>query len=309
MANSYDSLYEKLAPALTQLENKRLELKKKGTSTGLIAGGVCVLTGIIITVWTGGYSFGFYISLIIGIIVLVGCIHVQSKELSRYYKRDIIATIIQSLCENSSFIPESGISEQQFISSGLFHTSPDRYSSEDMITGQAGKTSFACSEIVAEERQVSTDSKGNRTERWVDIFKGFFFIADFQKDFRGKTVVYRNAWLKLNFRNERVKLENPEFEKKFDVYSTDQVEARFLLTPGMMEKLLELDRKFPGKITLSFYNSNVIIAIPDNTDHFEASIWSSQLRNNSLKQEYDTLSALIGIIDDLNLNLRIWTKE
>lgn len=309
MANSYDSLYEKLTPALTQLENKRLELKKKGTNAGLVAGGICILIGIIITVWTGGNSFGFYISLIIGIIILVGCIHGQSKELSQYYKRDIIATIINSLCENSSFIPENGISEQQFMSSGLFNTSPDRYSSEDMITGQVGKTSFACSEIVAEERRVSTDSKGHRTERWVDIFKGFFFIADFQKDFQGQTVVYRNSWIKLNFRNQRVKLENPEFEKKFDVYSTDQVEARYLLTPGMMEKLLELDRKFPGKITLSFYNSNVIIAIPDSTDHFKASIWSSQLRNNSLKQEYDTLSALIGIVDDLNLNLRIWTKE
>lgn len=309
MANSYDSIYEKLTPALTQLENKRLELKKKGTDAGLVAGGICTLIGIIITVWTGGNSLGFYISLILGVIILVGCIHGQSKELSRYYKKDIIATLISSLCENSSFIPESGISEQQFMGCGLFHTSPDRYHSEDMITGQVGKTAFACSEIVAEEKRVTTNSKGQPSEHWVDIFKGFFFIADFQKDFRGQTVVYRNSWLKLNFRNQRVKLENPEFEKKFDVYSTDQVEARYLLTPGMMEKLLELDRKFPGKITLSFYNSNVIIAIPDNTDHFEASIWSSQLRNNSLKQEYDTLSALIGIIDDLNLNVRIWTKE
>ena len=309
MANSYDSIYEKLTPALTQLENKRLELKKKGTNAGLVAGGICTLIGIIITVWTGGNSLGFYISLILGVIILVGCIHGQSKELSRYYKKDIIATIISSLCENSSFIPESGISEQQFMSCGLFHTSPDRYHSEDMITGQVGKTVFACSEIVAEEKRVTTNSKGQRSEHWVDIFKGFFFIADFQKDFQGQTVVYRNSWLKLNFKNQRVKLENPEFEKKFDVYSTDQVEARYLLTPGMMEKLLELDRKFPGKITLSFYNSNVIIAIPDNTDHFETSIWNSQLRNNSLKQEYNTLSALFGITDDLNLNLRIWTKE
>ena len=70
-----------------------------------------------------------------------------------------------------------------------------------------------------------------------------------------------------------------------------------------------LDRKFPGKITVSFYNSNIIIAIPDRTDHFETSIWRSQLHNNSLKQEYDTLSALTGIVNDLNLNLRIWSKE
>jgi hypothetical protein len=39
---------------------------------------------------------------------------------------------------------------------------------------------------------------------------------------------------------DRVKLENQEFEKIFDVQSKDEVEARRLLTPKMMEKLVEL---------------------------------------------------------------------
>lgn len=171
------------------------------------------------------------------------------------------------------------------------------------------KTSFICSEIIAEEKRVTTDSKGRRQEHWIDIFRGFFFIADFNKNFQGQTVVFRNSWFKLNLGKQRVKLENPNFEKQFDVFSTDQVEARYILTPNLMERLLELDSRFPGKITVSFRDSSVIIAIPDQTNHFETNIWECQLNTDKLKREFGTLVNLFQIIHDLNLNLRIWTKD
>ena len=66
--------------------------------------------------------------------------------------------------------------------------------------------------------------------------KGFFFIADFQKDFQGHTTILRNSLFKLSSSGSRVKLENPDFEKTFDVYSTDQIEARYLLSPSRSEE-------------------------------------------------------------------------
>lgn len=309
MSPDFNTIHESLRPVLTQLEDRRQKLKVKGTHTGLIAGGICCLIGIIISIATGFNGIGIIISLVVGVIILVTCINGQSKELSAYYKKDIIAKIVSGLCEDSVFQPDQGIPEQLFMTSNLFSTSPDRYHSEDLISGKIGNTSFVCSEIVAEKKQITTDSKGRRSEHWIDIFRGFFFIADFQKNFKGQTVVYRNSWFKWSSGGQRVKLENPGFEKSFDTYSTDQVEARYLLSLSMMEKLLELDRKFPGKITLSFMNSHLVIAIPDSRDHFEANIWNSQIHNTSLKQEFDTLISLFGIINDLNLNLRIWTKE
>jgi hypothetical protein len=44
-----------------------------------------------------------------------------------------------------------------------------------------------------------------------------------------------------------VKLEDPVFEKAFEVYSTDQIEARFILTPDFMERLIGLERTFKGR--------------------------------------------------------------
>lgn len=305
METDFDNIYARLRPVMEQLESQRRELKAKGNRNGMIAGGIVFLLGLFIS---GGDSTGILVSAVIAGIIWYSCISSKSAPLCAFYKQHVISAIVSQLCENASFQPEKGISEQTFRASRLF-TSPDRYHSEDLISGKIDKTAFCCAEIVAEEKRTTTDSKGRQQIRWIDIFRGFFFIADFQKDFQGQTIIYRNSWIKLNPRKQRVKLENPEFEKSFDTYSTDQVEARYLLSPSFMERLLELDRKFPGKITVSFLNSSVIIAIPDSKNHFETSIWQSQLRNDSVRREFFTLATLFHIVHDLNLNLRIWTKE
>ena len=137
----------------------------------------------------------------------------------------------------------------------------------------------------------------------------FFFIADFQKDFQGHTTILRNSLFKLSSSGSRVKLENPDFEKTFDVYSTDQIEARYLLSPSMMERLLALDREFNRNITISFRDSNILIAIPESRNHFEASIWKPMDDLSQLKNDFSMIHALVSIVEDLNLNTRIWSKK
>lgn len=309
MEQNFQDIYEQLQSRIRQAEDKRLQLKAKGTKNGLIAGGITLVAGVVVSLIIGGGWPGILIACILGLIVLFSCIQSKSGELCAYYKENIISSIISYLCQEASYRPESGIAESVFMNSRLFSTSPDRYRSEDLICGKIDKTSFICSEIIAEEKRVTTDSKGRRQEHWIDIFRGFFFIADFNKNFQSQTVVFRNSWFKLNLGKQRVKLENPNFEKQFDVFSTDQVEARYILTPNLMERLLELDSRFPGKITVSFRDSSVIIAIPDQTNHFETNIWECQLNTDKLKREFGTLVNLFQIIHDLNLNLRIWTKD
>lgn len=59
-------------------------------------------------------------------------------------------------------------------------------------------------------------------------------------------------------------MESPDFEKVFDVFSTNQIEARYLITPSMMERMLKLDSNFKKGITISFRNSTILVAIPDS---------------------------------------------
>ena len=60
---------------------------------------------------------------------------------------------------------------------------------------------------------------------------------------------------------EKVSLESTQFEDQFDVYSTDQVEARYLLTPEFMDRLLQSKYKFGVKPYLAFAEGQIFLAL------------------------------------------------
>jgi hypothetical protein len=72
-----------------------------------------------------------------------------------------------------------------------------------------------------------------------------------------------------------VKLESVEFENKFVVYSNDQVEARYILTPSFMERLVKLQDLMGDNTSYSFVNTNVYVAVPIDEDLFEPSIFAA----------------------------------
>ena len=74
---------------------------------------------------------------------------------------------------------------------------------------------------------------------------------------------------------QTVKLESTNFEKRFNVFSKNQVEARYLLTPTFIEKFTRLYTAFgTNKAKCSFYkdfsgNDRIMFAISTNRDLFE----------------------------------------
>jgi len=298
---SFEQLIERLAPTLQELEEQRKELKKKANKKILRWSGVLLIIAII-------FSFSIPIEsvLIIGALLLFVIFATittsTAKPLQQFYKKQVISNMVECLLEKGHYDPDAGISESAFNQSNLF-TRPDRYSTEDRISGIIDKTSFCFAEVHAEEKH--TNSKGKT--RWETIFKGLMFIADFHKNFSGQTIVCRDSFIRI--RKGRVKLENTDFEGRFDVFSSDQVEARYLLSPSMMERIIDLDEKFGGGIVISFSNSKVMIAIKNSTNHFECNLWKNIDYMEILRREYDLIISMIGIVDELNLNTRIWSKE
>ena len=146
-------------------------------------------------------------------------------------------------------------------------------------------------------------------------------MGDFNKHFKGRTVVLPDTAEKLfgglgklfqswNIgRGELVKLEDPEFEKEFAVYGNDQVEARYILSTSLMKRIVDFKRKTGKKIFLSFVGSRVFVAVSFRKDLFEPKVFSTVLAFEPIQEYFEDLQLAIGIVDDLNLNLRIWTKE
>lgn len=101
--------------------------------------------------------------------------------------------------------------------------------------------------------------------------------------------------------------ENPDFKREFIVKSSDQVEARYLITPSMMERLIEMKRRF-GDYRLSFVNGRIWIALPGWRNFLSPDI-KRPIDRTQAEMIYERLSSIIGIVDGLDLNIRIWTKR
>lgn len=102
-----------------------------------------------------------------------------------------------------------------------------------------------------------------------------------------------------------VELENGEFEKHYKVTSTDPVEARFILSPTFMEKILELKKLKNCELQFSFINSHVFIALPHNVDFFDSSFNLDKF-HESIEVSVKELNSILEIIDVLDLDSKVW---
>jgi Protein of unknown function (DUF3137) len=153
------------------------------------------------------------------------------------------------------------------------------------------------------------------------VFKGLFFVGDFNKYFQGQTLVvpdHTERYLgslaqdlqALNTqRGQLVKLEDPEFEKLFAVYSTDQIEARYILSTSLMQHLVDFTKKSRRDTFVSFINDKIYIAIKYDEDLFEPKLFKTMIDFEPIREYFETLQLMMGVVEELNLNRRIWTKS
>lgn len=300
-----------------------LEIQRKHISSTKLKGWGAILLGVI-CLFAGISLVGLIIGLIIGgAIIIYGAIILSkiTTEAANYkgrFKNEVIGSILRSVDPSLNISPDEGISEAEFRSSQLFSASPDRYFTEDLITGKIDKTSFHFAEVHAEYK-TETQTKNGRQTHWHDIIKGIIFVGDFNKHFKGVTIVRPKdfssslgAWFSKNIYSfgdkNVVELENDTFNKNFIVYSNDQIEARYILTPSLMERIGALNQRSSHTVSLSFINANMYIAFPLTTNYFEPPIFTTLLKPNILESDLSVLSFMYDIVHELDLNTRIWTK-
>lgn len=174
----------------------------------------------------------------------------------------------------------------------------DRSSFEDRLTGERHGLPFEFFEAHLERKQTTTDSRGRTRTTWVTVFRGQCLIVDFPKPFEGVTKVFRDAGVfnalaglgqKWGAKLDRVRLEDPEFERAFEVYGSDQIEARFLLTPDFMQRLVDLEAAFSGKRLRCALAGGEMLTAVEGRNHFEP---------GSMRRPLDDADRVGAIVDD-----------
>jgi hypothetical protein len=75
----------------------------------------------------------------------------------------------------------------------------------------------------------------------------------------------------------------------------------------MMERLMALKRRF-GTFRLSFTGGRIRIALPGWYNYLAPDI-KRPIDRSQVKVIYEKLAMIIGIVEYLDLNTRIWTKR
>jgi len=156
---------------------------------------------------------------------------------------------------------------------------------------------------------VTRDRKGR--SRRIQVFNGLLVEFDFYKNFKSTTVITRdftklgNLLGGLNKRGKRVRLESVNFERLFEVYSTDQVEARYLLTPAFMERVCSLSATVGhGNLQMAFHKGSLYMAIRKKEDCFEGGEALNNLATPELARKIITeLAQIYDIVQILKLDM------
>lgn len=168
------------------------------------------------------------------------------------------------------------------------------------------------------ECHLTTTSDTGKSRRSVTNFRGLVITLDVPKRFTGHTVVKRDKgavgnWFGKQFSSALapVKLEDPRFEHRYEVYGTDQIDARYLLNPAFMERLVELEDLFAQhqggrcNIQCAFKDAKLQFVIPSNKQWFSTgSIFAPANFIDEINQILKEMDQLFAIIDVLKLDDR-----
>ncbi len=311
-----DFFYENIYPNLKLLEKKRLKIY---LSLKKIAIGLFIFISIVF------YSLIDIFPNIIDLLIVCLIFYfgfftfIYKMKVNGYtslFKDQVIEKLVEFVGGDLIYNKLGTINKYEYKTSSLFPQKIDRYRGDDLVVGKVDGVDIRFSEIHSEVKK-----KGNKGEEyWQSIFKGLFFIADFNKNFNGKTIIipdnsekflgsFSHFFQSFSSRGELIMMDNLEFEKEFIVYSDDQIEARYILSHSLMSSILEYKKILNKNIYISFVNSNIYIAISFKEKLFEPKIYKKVTNFDEIKFYFQILSLTTDIVKYLNLNRKIWSKR
>jgi len=309
--------YESIYPKVLNLELERLVVVKKILKLRWILGTILAIGSLFVFIFNTLMDSITYICSL-GIFIFMIYLFFQNLFSKRYvsgFKDEVLAKIIKFLDPNLTFDKLLYISSFDYQKSHIFKKKFDRYNGNDLVSGVIDQTKILFSDLHTEYKV-----QGEKKVEWVTIFKGIFFIADFNKEINGELFVLPDKITKnlghiASFfqgynkkHGDLAKMDNPEFEKNFVVYTSNQITARYILTHSMMERILRLKKQVGVEIYLSFIGTKIYIAIAYNEDKFEADPFKSLKNFIPIRNYVETLTLLLSIIDDFKLNDRLWSR-
>ena len=185
----------------------------------------------------------------------------------------------------------------------------DKSKYDDVFVGIHNDVKYGILE--GEFSRVVNTRKGKSNER---VFNGVVIKLKMNKNFSGNTVIDQSKFAQIfqyvGFDKSgltKTSLEDVEFNKMYEVYTDDEVEARYLITPSFMQRLKAMKVAFnANKVRCSFYKNYLLVGLFTSKDLF--SICSLFKPIDDPKQffaMYEEIVSIIKLIDHFKLDQKI----
>lgn len=312
--SDFEAFYQsQMLPALTEMENVRAKYLRRFwllmSIIFIFAPAIITLCLFILTHNNVDYSSslkqidpGFYL---IGIVILIMILRSPFSSYREKMKKRTMHDF-SNFFGNFKYCYQQTIDERILQKSKLF-SAFNRHSGDDYFCG-----SYKNVGITISEEEMVLVTRTRKGEVRSTVFDGILIMLDMNKKFKGQTVVLKD-WGIFNFLHmlfkgmETVRLEDIRFEKYFQVYSDNQIEARYILTTAFMERILKLKKAYHGKkIQLSFFDNQLLIAISTSQNMFEtSSLFFSNLDRKKIDEVFEQFYGVLSVIDILKLNQKL----
>ena len=177
---------------------------------------------------------------------------------------------------------------------------------DDNFTGEYKNVGVSISEIELGEWRHSYVGRKNKT--YERKFKGVIVVLYPEKEYKCKILIKKDGLVDFVPGGlEKVNLEDPEFERKYNVYSNDQIESRYVLTTAFLNRFNNINLAFDAsKIEASIKDSRIVIALSTTKDMFKVgSLHKAVCDYRQFKQLAEEFASILELIDELKLNQNI----
>lgn len=316
-SNPENDLFTRLLPDLQAMEARRLQAHRDSKIGALILLGLALVGVFFVQRLDAHSTFKGIVS--VGIVAVALAV---AGDLRRYFlahlpnrlKPRLFELVLANLDQSLTHSPDRHLSELLFRRSLLFDQDPNIYYGQNLVSGKIGQTRLRFSEVTAKTVTKDSDNKTRETT----LFNGLLFQLDIHKPFHGVTRIFPDQaeallgkplgqLLQENHlgRGELIKLEDPEFERFFVVYADDPIEARYLLTPGLMQRLTDFRRMLGRPLGLSFREGKLYIAVRTDGKFLELDPRRSYIDREAVEACIAELQLVANLVDALNLDLRL----
>lgn len=230
------------------------------------------------------------------------------KELTGQY---IVKGVLAEKIDIVEYSPNDYINEK-FVKKCSILPNYNKIRGSDYISGNYRGRKFIYCDLLLEWETKERDSNGHRRTRTTTQFHGHLMKMELGKDIEGfvrikekKNPRKSNGFfaniLGTGTSNNSIETENVAFNNQFEIKTSNDQLAFYILTPQFMESVMRLDELADGYTNIEFRGTSVVVTLNNGRDSFEVNkTLGSQRRLEKYRQRFrEELEVILGVFDEV----------